>query len=277
MEEEKKKSTMDSVKRICSTIFGLPIVAVILIFGNKYVVDIALTIVAGLSMNEYLNAVKSKANPVKWISYLSCILIAVIHIIPSQYLWIVGFISIPLLMIILFFQVVATNMKTNFNDVAYTFIGICYIVFLIMCISLVRGIDNGVWLVWYLLIAGWGTDTFAYLVGKNFGKHKFSKVSPKKSIEGCIAGTVGAILLIVLYTYFINKFTDLNYSYWITASIGLVLSLIGQLGDFAASAIKRYVEVKDYGHLIPGHGGMMDRIDSLLFIAPFAYLLLGLL
>lgn len=276
MEEEKKKKEID-VTRILSAAIGFPIVAVVLIFGNKYVVDLILTIVGLQAMREYLGVVSKKANPIKWISYLSCFLIAVLHLIPSEYISMVGFLALPVLIVILFFQVIATNMKTNFNDVAYTFIGICYIVFCMISMSLIRDMKDGILLIWYLILTGWGTDVFAYIVGRNFGKHKFSDVSPKKSIEGCIAGAIGAIILVVVYTYIINQNTDLNYTYWMVAIIGLILSILGQLGDFAASAIKRYVGVKDYGNIIPGHGGIIDRIDSLLFIAPFAYILLALL
>lgn len=276
MEEEKKKKTID-ISRILSAAIGFPIVAVLMIFGNKYIIDILLALVGIQAMREYINAISKKSNPVRWISYLSCALIAIIHIIPIKYVGIVEFLTIPVLVAVLFFQVIVTNMKTNFSDIAYTFMGICYIVFCMLSIALVRGMENGVLLIWYLILAGWGTDVFAYLIGKNFGKHKFSDVSPKKSIEGCIGGAVGAIILIMLYTFLINKYTDLNYSYLLTSIIGLILSILGQLGDFAASAIKRYVGVKDYSNIIPGHGGMMDRIDSLLFIAPFAYILLGLL
>lgn len=274
MEEKKKKI---DVTRILSAAIGFPIVAVLMIFGNKYIIDVALAIVGLQAMKEYLNAISQKANPVKWISYLSCLLIAIIHIIPTEYISIVQFLAMPVLIVLLFFQVIVTNMKINFHDIAYTFIGICYIVFCMISMSLIRGMENGILLIWYLILAGWGTDVFAYLVGKNFGKHKFSEVSPKKSVEGCIAGAVGAIIVIIAYTYLINQYTDLSYSYWLVAVIGLILSALGQLGDFAASAIKRYVGVKDYGNLIPGHGGIMDRIDSLLFIGPFAYILLSLL
>ena len=128
-----------------------------------------------------------------------------------------------------------------------------------------------------LIIAAWGTDIFAYFIGKHFGKHKFSKVSPKKSIEGCIAGTIGAVVLMLGYTYFANNYWGVNYSYAYIAIIGIILSLIGQIGDFSASSIKRYVDIKDFSNLIPGHGGMLDRIDSLLFLAPFAYALFTLL
>ena len=111
----------------------------------------------------------------------------------------------------------------------------------------------------------------------DMGKHKFSKVSPKKSIEGCIGGTIGAILIMLIYTYIINKYLGMNYSYLFIAGIGFILSLVGQIGDFSASSIKRFVDIKDYSNLIPGHGGMLDRIDSLIFLSPFAYALFTLL
>lgn len=168
-------------------------------------------------------------------------------------------------------------MKTTFKDIAYTFFGICYAIFPIMCIALINGMNNGNILIWYAIIAAWGTDIFAYFTGKLIGKHKFSKVSPKKSIEGCIGGTIGAVILILIYTYVANEFWGMEISYQIISIIGIVLSIIGQIGDFSASSIKRYVEIKDFSNMIPGHGGMLDRIDSLIFLAPFAYALLMLI
>lgn len=142
---------------------------------------------------------------------------------------------------------------------------------------MVRGLENGKILIWYVLFSGWATDVFAYSIGRRFGKHKLSPVSPKKSVEGAIAGTLAAIIVTTAYTYFINLYTAVEYSYLYVSLITLLLSVIGQIGDFAASTIKRYVDIKDYSNLIPGHGGMLDRIDSIMFIAPFAYILLSLL
>lgn len=265
------------IKRITSALLGFPLVLLILLIGNKYVVDIALSIIALLAMDEYFNAISKVAKPVKWLGYVSCLSISLIHIIPIQYLSITVTLAIPIILLILFSQVIATEMKINFKDIAYTFLGICYIVFFMIFVALIDGMNNGKILIWYAIIAAWGTDIFAYFIGKAFGKHKFSKISPKKSIEGCIGGTIGAILLMLIYTWISNTFWGMQYSYIYTVGMGLVLSLIGQIGDFAASSIKRYVDIKDYSNLIPGHGGMLDRIDSLIFLAPFAYALLKIL
>lgn len=265
------------IKRITSGLLGFPLVLIIFLLGNKIVVDIALAIIALLAMNEYFNAIKKVANPVKWLGYVSCFSIALIHVVPQEYLNMVVTLSVPTILIILFAQVIATDMKTSFKDIAYTFIGIFYVVFFMMFVAFINGMPNGKILIWYAILAAWGTDIFAYLIGKHFGKHKFSKVSPKKSIEGCVGGTIGAIILMLVYTYVANQYWGMNYYYLWIAGIGVILSLVGQIGDFAASSIKRYVDIKDFSNLIPGHGGMLDRIDSLIFLAPFAYALFTLL
>ena len=102
-------------------------------------------------------------------------------------------------------------------------------------------------------------------------------MSPNKSIEGCIGGIIGAVAISLLFTYAFNTLFEMNFSYLVIIGISICLSIVGQIGDFAASSIKRYVGIKDFSNLIPGHGGMLDRIDSVIFIAPFAYMLLKLL
>ncbi len=265
------------IKRITSGLLGFPFVLAIFLINNKYVVDVALTIIALLSMSEYFNAISKVSKPVKWLGYLSCLSISIIHVVPQENLNMIVTLCVPVILIILFAQVIATQMKTNFKDIAYTFLGIFYVVFFIMFIAFINGMKNGNILIWYTLFAAWGTDIFAYFIGKYFGKHKFSKVSPKKTIEGCIGGTLGAMIMMLVYTYFANCYWGMNFSYLSIAGIGIILSLVGQIGDFSASSIKRYVDIKDYSNLIPGHGGMLDRIDSLIFLSPIAYALFTIL
>ena len=241
------------IKRITSGLLGFPLVLIILLIGDKVFVDIALAIIALLAMNEYLNAVSKVSKPVKWLGYLSCFSIMIIHLIPTSYLNMVVTLAVPTILIILFAQVIATEMKTSFKDIAYTILGIFYVVIFIMFVAFINGMENGNILIWYAIFAAWGTDIFAYFVGKYFGKHKFSKVSPKKSIEGCIGGTIGALVLMLAYTYVANTYWGMNYSYLYITGIGIILSLVGQIGDFAASSIKRFVGIKDFSNLIPGH------------------------
>lgn len=260
-------------KRITSGLIVAIALTIILLIQSNIVTGILFTLIALIAMDEYLRAISKVCKPIKWIGFLSCIIVASINFIPQEYLLYILMYSIPVILLILFGHVVASDMKITFKDMAYTLLGICYIPVFIMFLSLIDGMKNGKILLGYVFIASWVTDIFAYCIGCKFGKHKFSKVSPKKSIEGCIAGTIGSIVVMLIYTIILNNCFSFEYSYFMIGIIGLVLSLIGQLGDFSASCIKRYVDIKDYSNLLPGHGGMLDRIDSVLFIAPFAYML----
>jgi phosphatidate cytidylyltransferase len=261
------------IKRITSGIIVAVALAIMLLIQNNIIIGILFSVIAIIAMDEYLRAVSKVCKPIKWIGYVSCIIVALINFIPKQHLLNTIFLSIPTTVLILFAHIIATDMKTTFKDIAYTLLGICYIPAFIMFLPLINSMENGKMLLGIVFITAWGTDIFAYSIGRRFGKHKFSKVSPKKSIEGCVAGTLGATIMLIIYTLILNNCFSFNYSYLMTIISGIVLSLIGQLGDFSASCIKRYVDIKDYSNLLPGHGGMLDRIDSVLFIAPFAYIL----
>lgn len=267
------------IKRITSTVLGLPMVIVVLLFGNKYIIDIALAIVAMISLHEYYNAF-SKYKPIKWLGYLSAISICFIHVISEDMLLKIIALSIPAVVAILFIQLIIRDLKISIMDIAITLFGICYIVLFTMFIPLIAGKENGKIYIWYIFIISWGTDIFAFLIGNTLklGRHKFSKISPNKSIEGCIAGIIGALVLSLLYTFCLDKFANITLiPYLAITTVSFILSIVGQFGDFAASSIKRFVGIKDFSNLIPGHGGLLDRIDSLIFIAPFAYILLMLI
>ena len=126
-------------------------------------------------------------------------------------------------------------------------------------------------------MTAWASDVFAFTIGRTVGKHFFSKISPKKTIEGCASGLIGAVIVGFIYALIAKKLGVISLngiSYLYAVLIPLGLGIISQIGDFAASSIKRFVDVKDYGSLLPGHGGMLDRIDSVIFIAPFVYMIM---
>ena len=261
-------------KRYITALVGFPIFAAILVLGNKYVIDVVFAIAAIISLYEYFHALKIHKKPIVWLGYLSCCFIGLIHILPVEYIVTIIGISLPVSILILFMNAIISNNKINIMDISLTLFGICYIVLFLMFLPLIMAGENGKLMIWYAIFAAWGTDTFAYIIGSKIGKHKFTEISPKKSIEGCIAGTFGSLLFIIPYTIFLNTAKGMNLNYFAIIGISLVLSILGQIGDLSASAIKRYVGVKDFGNLFPGHGGMLDRIDSVIFIAPFAYFLL---
>lgn len=266
-----------NIKRVLTAVIGFPIVVAILVLSNKYIVDVLLTAIACIAMHEYIKSAANKGiKVIKWISYLSMLGIAFIHLVPI-WIYINALVfAIPILLLILFLHVIVTNMKITFKDVAFTLLGIVYVFSFLAFIAAIFGIEgtiSGKLLIWYVFFAAWGTDVFAYLIGMKFGKTKFSKVSPNKSIEGCVAGVIGALIVCLLYTVALNTIGGFEISYLIIGICAIVLSVIGQIGDFSASVIKRYFEVKDFSNMFPGHGGMLDRIDSVMFIAPFAYMM----
>ncbi len=267
-----------NIKRVLSGSILFPIFAIIFVFGNKYVIDVFLSVIALLSIHEFYKAFEKKANPIRWVGYIAAISIAFIHVIPLDIrLPIIGAI-VPISIMILLAEVILSNMKRNISDVAITLFGICYIVIFLLFASIIReSLENGRIIVWYVFFAAWGTDIFAYAIGRHCGKHKFTDISPNKTLEGCIAGILGAVLMNIVYTVVCNQVFGLDISYVYAIFMTIVLSITSQIGDLAASSIKRYCEIKDYSNLIPGHGGMLDRIDSVIFILPFAYFLLTLI
>lgn len=161
------------------------------------------------------------------------------------------------------------------QQVMFVFFGLFYVALMLSYVYQTRMLPQGAFLVWLIFLCSWGSDTCAYCVGMLMGKHKMApKLSPKKSVEGGIGGILGAALFGVVYGLAINRFAsgaDANVlHYAIICGIG---SMISQVGDLAASAIKRNHDIKDYGKLIPGHGGILDRFDSVIFTAPIIYYL----
>ena len=149
-------------------------------------------------------------------------------------------------------------------------------------VYLTRELEHGIYFVWMIFVSSWISDTCAYIFGMLFGrggKHKLAPVlSPKKSVEGSVGGVFGSIVCGALFGYLlVENLMEGQQVTWICALIGGIGSVVSQIGDLAASAIKRNYEIKDYGNLIPGHGGIMDRFDSVIVTAPMIYFLFKLL
>ncbi|MBR6151728.1 MAG: phosphatidate cytidylyltransferase [Lachnospiraceae bacterium] len=169
--------------------------------------------------------------------------------------------------------------KYQASQVAAAFFAFLYAPVMLAFTFLTRELEQGIYLVWLILISAWGCDTCAYVVGVLIGKKKiFPVLSPKKSLEGCIGGVVGTMIIAFLYGHFFVEasFPDRRVAPIIAAicGIGAICSMVG---DLAASAIKRNHNVKDYGNLIPGHGGIMDRFDSMIVTAPLVYFMAAFL
>lgn len=162
------------------------------------------------------------------------------------------------------------------KQIMAAFMDFFYVSVMLSFVYLIRNMEHGLVFVLLIFVSSWINDTCAYFVGRALGKHKMAPVlSPKKSIEGLIGGIVGAGVFGAVFGILFDKYVDtMNYAPLLFAVVGAVGALPAVIGDLAASAIKRNNDIKDYGKLIPGHGGILDRFDSIIFTAPIIYYLL---
>lgn len=176
-------------------------------------------------------------------------------------------------LIILFFPIAGLaelyrDKKTPFQNMGITILGVIYIMVPFLLINLMRlGTDN-YWPVLSIFILTWSSDTFAYLVGRKIGKHKlFERISPRKSWEGFVGGVIFSVIAGLLIAYFTGD-NLIKYGIY-----GLTIASLGTLGDLLESMLKRSKNLKDSGNILPGHGGLLDRFDSVIFVIPFIYFL----
>lgn len=196
------------------------------------------------------------------VAYLLCIFYYII--INTDYK-LYSFIPIFLLVFLILMCLPVINTKYTYFDIAITLLGFLYIPLLFSTIPLVNGKEYGQYLVWLIFISSWLCDTAAYYTGKKFGKTKLCPlVSPKKTLEGSIGGILGSVLGCTIYGFLLNYFV-LDIPLYHFLLIGLICGVMCQFGDLIASSIKRLSDVKDYSNIIPGHGGILDRFDSILY------------
>ncbi len=189
------------------------------------------------------------------------------------------FLALITILVAFMFVYVFSFPKYKAEQIMCSFFCVAYAPVMLSFIYMVRSLPYGIYTVWMIFISSWICDTCAYVVGMLFGKHKLAPVlSPKKSIEGALGGVAGSALVGAVYGYFVVEPAISGQQVtWIFLLISMVGAVISQVGDLAASAIKRNHDIKDYGKLIPGHGGVMDRFDSVIFTAPMIYFLAVLL
>lgn len=253
----------------------LVIIALATIICGGPVLFITLLCVSLIGMQELYKAVgvrKDGFNLLEIISYISVILYYLsVWLLPTQYHLPSVILGILLVMSVYVF----TYPKYQTGQIVSAFFGIVYVGVMLSYVLQTRMLEGGAFLVWLIFLCSWGCDTCAYCVGVLIGKHKMAPVlSPKKSIEGAVGGVVGAALLGALYAWAISGYNaNSAHTPLIYAIICAVGALVSMIGDLAASAIKRQQNIKDYGTLIPGHGGILDRFDSVIFTAPIIYFL----
>ncbi len=171
-----------------------------------------------------------------------------------------------------FLVLIFRHNKISFFDLSVALCITFFVTFFMRHVALVRMQENGRVLIWAVFIGAWITDTFAYFTGTWFGKHKLlPEISPKKTVEGAIGGVLGCVFAFFVYGLIISNIFHHEISFPSLMTLGFFCSLVAQLGDLAASSIKRECQIKDFGSIMPGHGGVLDRFDSILFVAPLVY------
>lgn len=257
--------------RLISGIILLAIAITVILLGDNVLFG-AVLVISLVGMTELYKILKVERSVLGVVGYMSAIgYYALIYFKLDEYLLLM-FISFLLVLMVIY--VIAYPLY-RIEQVMTVFFGLFYVSIMISYIYRVTTLNDGAILVWLIFIGAWGSDTCAYAVGVLIGKHKIvPKLSPKKSVEGCIGGVIGAALLGYIYALILgNKIVGISNPRILFAIIGACASVISQFGDWAASAIKRNYDIKDYGRLIPGHGGILDRFDSIIFTAPIVYYL----
>lgn len=251
----------------CIYLGGIPLTALLLF----------LSVGAFYEMSRALGLMDKKHNILVIWGYVAITAFYALMCFTENYLYLVIAIVTGLIGFLVIY--VFTYPKYEVEKISGAFFAFIYAPLMLSFIYFTRGLEHGSYLVWMIYISSWGQDTMAYCVGmitgRTIGNHKMTpKLSPKKSIEGAVGGILGAALLAWLYAKFIMgpnvNIEGLTITLPIIGAVGAFMAMIG---DLAASAVKRNKGIKDYSQLIPGHGGILDRFDSVIFTAPFIYFL----
>jgi phosphatidate cytidylyltransferase len=286
-------------KRILTSIVGLPILIAIVYIGG-IPLQIGLLLLSCVGLSEFYAALKNSAPrfsdskiiefPIRGkrglirhmsvnnIGYIFTALYYLLlpHVANTAYFFILITMFIISLMVIMVFF----HGKVNIMDCADALFGFFYTSFLMSFIYLIRVRDLGEYFVWFVFITAFGCDSCAYFIGRAFGRHKLApELSPNKTIEGAVGGIAGAGVLSMLFGMLISRMfhlEDIDALIYF-ALVGVVGAVFSTFGDLAASSVKRYTRIKDFGKIFPGHGGVLDRFDSVIFAAPMIYMAILLL
>lgn len=250
--------------RIRTAVLGGALFLFLLCMGGWYWV-VGTAIMALVSYDEWMHLQRLRRTSLVYIVGLATLLLVV-------YGWEVlaempMALAVPVLLLLLL--PVLTANRIEIADVSHALLGSLYIgLGLAAILSMRNDWENGLALCLFIVLATWANDTFAYLIGKKWGKTKLlPKISPNKTVEGSLAGVVAAVVVALGYALIMRE------PLWLTLCVGVLIGVIGQVGDLMESAVKRSFKVKDTGRVLPGHGGFLDRFDGLIVVFPAMYLM----
>ncbi len=259
------------VKRIITAIVGIPVLFAAFYLGGYFslAVCIFLTI---FGLIEYTQAVNQlmKNTPIQSVMIVAMGLAIVLFSKSDYFSLMTVFMALFLIIIVgeIFFY-----KNRSLARPALTLFGLFYIPTLLSLLLVFETLDKGQYYFWLVFVICYTTDTAAYFVGKKFGKRKLAQaLSPNKTIAGAVGGTVFCTIFTLLYGFVLNRNFNVNLPWAVYIVVGVLGSVIAQIGDLTASLLKREANIKDFGYIIYGHGGVLDRFDSIIAVLPFLYI-----
>ncbi|WP_164880528.1 phosphatidate cytidylyltransferase [Clostridium manihotivorum] len=265
-------------QRVITSVIGLPILIGIIMTKNALLINSILMVVCLIGLNEFYDSFENYNKSFSLIGFGFTILYYIF--VPPSIDSSLGIFIFLFLISLILYSIVFYN-KNNVKYIGITFLGFFYVTYMFSYISKIINIKpQGYVFVWLIFIVAWSSDTFAYVVGKTIGKRKLTpELSPNKSVEGFIGGIIGASILSFIYGIIVLRSTNVNINGFplYCFLIGSIGAIISQCGDLIASLIKRFNGIKDFGKIIPGHGGILDRFDSVILVTPFIYYILSAL
>ena len=260
------------LKRTITAVIGIALLVVACIYSHTIAFPILIGLMALLGVYEMLGCVGMRRNFIVClcIYVLTALVTLLTQTIESHSLYIAAYSGFLFcIMLVLFTISVFSEGKVPVDKVCIAFTTCAYIITGFISIIQLRSMKYGEIIYLLVFIAPWVTDTFAYFCGRLFGRHKLiPSVSPKKTVEGSIGGTVFCVIGCVAYRLILDNMYENLPPVWIFAALGFVVSIVSQIGDLIFSLIKRRYGIKDYGVIFPGHGGVLDRFDSVIATAP---------
>ncbi|MDD3839674.1 MAG: phosphatidate cytidylyltransferase [Clostridia bacterium] len=257
------------IKRITTAVIGIVYLIIAVHYGGWFF-NLSVMAAALLALYEFYNAFQSKGVNVIKIGYLFALFIFSITIYNLTHLAIICIV----LFLIVYYMIFTFSKNHDIIDIFVSFTGIFYPVLPFITLIKLRCSPESESIVymWLIFILTWSTDTFAFFSGKALGKRKLCPdISPNKTVEGSIGGIIGAVVMGILTGIITNNLFDYNIVWYNYLIIGFLCGIFGQTGDLIASKIKRYCGIKDYGTIFPGHGGILDRFDSIIVSSTLVY------
>lgn len=262
--------------RVITSFLGLAVLLPIMYFSDRWIFVILISLLSFISMHEIIRCIGQQKRFIETFPayIIAAFLPAFARITKFQGIFIVA--ATALFFIYMFYLLCISMLSKrdyDLDEASVLFTLSFYIIMGYTCIVLMRGLPNGEYVYLLAFIGAWCTDTFAFFCGKLFGKHKLvPEISPKKTIEGAIGGTLFCVLGFLIFGFAVGKIFDEAPNYLALGVIGFISACVAQFGDLITSSIKRKYGKKDFGSILPGHGGIMDRFDSIIAIGPFIYI-----